>query len=138
MVFIEEQCVKHKRCRIPALTNLKRKTKVFRTPDFKAKLISLWDSEGVELMKPIERQHWLDKQGCSWHTFRKWLKDRNKWKSRAKRATTKRARQIHTKQKKGLFNTKRARGRIRPLLFPANSISRINVCALIICDIFVL
>ena len=71
-------------------------------------------------MRPEERQEWLDKQDCPWNTFKKWLKDRNKQISMAKKATTKRARQMHTKQKRGLFpeqqkelvriTAKRARG----------------------------
>ena len=85
------------------MKSLKRKTKVFRTPAFKAKLISIWDLEKVILMSSEERQKWLDKHGCPWNTFRIWLKHREKWISRSRKKSTKSARQIHSKQKKGLF-----------------------------------
>jgi len=85
------------------MKSLKRKTKVFRTPAFKAKLISIWDLEKVKLIIPKDRQKWLDKHGCPWNTFRKWLKYREKWISRLRKKSTKNARQIHSKQKKGLF-----------------------------------
>ena len=75
---VEEVRVKEERCRSPVWQIPKRTTKVFRTPLLKAKLILQWDSEGVEFMRPEERQEWLDKQDCPWNTFRKWLKDRNK------------------------------------------------------------
>ena len=54
-------------------------------------------------MSPEERQKWLDKHQCPWNTFRKWLKHREKWISRSRKKSTKSARQIHSKQKKGLF-----------------------------------
>ena len=75
---VEEVRVKEERCRSPVRQIPKRTTKVFRTPLLKAKLILQWDSEGVEFMRPEERQEWLDEQDCPWNTFRKWLKDRNK------------------------------------------------------------
>ena len=75
---VEEVRVKEERSRSPVRQIPEITTKVFRTPLLKAKLILQWDSEGVEFMRPEERQEWLDKQGCPWNTFRKWLKDRNK------------------------------------------------------------
>ena len=75
---VEEVRVKEERCHSHVRQIPKRTTKVFRTPLLKAKLILQWDSEGVEFMRPEERQEWLDKQGCPWNTFRKWLKDRKK------------------------------------------------------------
>ena len=98
LVEVEDIAVKHERCRVPAIKSLKRRTKVFRTPAFKAKLISIWDLEKVKLMSPEERQKWLDKHGCPWNTFRKWLKHIEKWISRFIEKN-----RLHSKQKKGLF-----------------------------------
>ena len=56
LVEVESISVKHKRSRVPALKSIKGRTKVFRTPAFKAKLISIWDLEKVSLISPEERQ----------------------------------------------------------------------------------
>ena len=101
--LVEEIRVKEERCSSPVQSRPKRSTKLFRTPLVKAALILKWDSESVQFMRPEDRQARLEKHGCPWNTFRKWLKYRNKWISRAKKADTKRARQIHNNQKKGLF-----------------------------------
>ena len=45
----------------------------------------------------------MDKHACSWHTFRKWLKNKDKLTASAKKFKTKWLRQNHLKQKRGAF-----------------------------------
>ena len=83
-------------------TGVRRSSKVFRTPVAKARLLSMWESEKVGLARPVERQAWLDKHGCPWHTFRNWLRSKDKLLA-ASKTSSKLSRMVHTKQKRGIF-----------------------------------
>ena len=65
--------------------------------------MSIWKSEKVGLLRPVERQAWLNKHGCTWHTFRKWLRNKDKLIATSKKASTKWSRMAHIKQKGGVF-----------------------------------